>query len=54
MADMQAVKSKYCDNCVNRNRCYTPCPLVNVALLDLPCEKEIYDLCKKVGDKIEP
>ena len=50
MSDVQTIKTKYCDNCVNQNRCYTPCPLVSAILLDLPCEKEIYNLCKKSGD----
>ncbi len=50
MTDAQNIKSKYCDNCVNSNRCYTPCPLVNAAILDLPCEREIYNLCKKDSD----
>lgn len=54
MSDPQDVKTKYCDNCVNRNCCFVPCPLVNAALLELPCEREIFNLCKKVGDKIEP
>lgn len=50
MSDSQTVKTKYCDNCVNRNRCHTLCLLVNVALLELMCEKEIYNLCKKDSD----
>lgn len=41
------VKAKYCDKCYNKNYCHTPCPLVNSALWDLPCEKQIYEMCKR-------
>lgn len=44
MAEWNEVKAKYCDNCQNKEHCYTPCPLVNSALWDLPCEKEIYQM----------
>ena len=45
MAEWNEVKAKYCDNCQNKEHCHTPCPLVNSALWDLPCEKEIYQMC---------
>lgn len=47
MADLIEVKTKYCDNCYHSSYCYKPCTLVLAALWDLPCEKEIFDLCKK-------
>lgn len=56
MAGLNEVKAKYCDNCQNKEHCYTPCPLVNSALWDLTCEKEIYQMCthtpkERGGDK---
>lgn len=45
MAEMYEVKSKYCDNCKKQYSCHTLCPLVLSALWDLPCEKQIYDMC---------
>ena len=47
MTEWNEVKAKYCDNCQNKEHCYTPCPLVNSALWDLPCEKEIYQMCTR-------
>lgn len=47
MADLIEVKTKYCDRCYHSSYCYKPCALVLSALWDLPCEKEIFDLCKK-------
>ena len=47
MADYIEVKIKYCDRCFNVNHCHTPCPLVLSALWDLPCEKEIYNMCTR-------
>lgn len=49
MADILTVKTKYCDRCNNSSYCYRPCSLVLAALWDLPCEKEIYEKCKR-GD----
>ena len=51
IAEWLIVKAKYCDNCKNQKHCYTPCPLVNDALWNLPCEKEIYSVCTQ---KINP
>lgn len=55
MAEWNEVKAKYCDNCQNKEHCHTPCPLVNSSLWDLPCEKQIYDMCTRIpkerGDK---
>lgn len=47
MTEWNEVNSKYCYNCKNKEHCHTPCPLVNSALLDLPCEKEIYQMCTR-------
>ena len=47
------VKVKYCDKCYNQNHCHTPCPLVNSALWDLPCEKQIYEMCKRTPQNDE-
>ena len=46
------VKVKYCDKCYNQNHCRTPCPLVS-ALWDLPCEKQIYEMCKRTPQNDE-
>jgi hypothetical protein len=45
MADWKAVKAKYCDKCMHDGACHVPCPLVNAALWDLPCEQDIYKIC---------
>ena len=47
MADMYEVKAKYCDNCRNQYSCHTLCPIVLSALWDLPCEKQLYDMCTR-------
>ena len=47
MADLIEVKTKYCDRCYHSSYCHRPCALVLSALWDLPCEKEILNLCKK-------
>ena len=52
MAEWNEVKAKYCDNCQNKEHCYTPCPLVNSALFDLTCEKEIYQMCTRTPKEI--
>lgn len=50
MADLIEVKVKYCDRCYHASYCYKPCPLVLSALWDLPCEKELRDMCNKKGE----
>lgn len=51
MAEWYEVKAKYCDNCQNQKHCHTPCPLVNAALFELPCENQIYNMCTRTKEK---
>lgn len=51
MADMYEVKAKYCDNCKKQYSCHTLCPLVLSALWDLPCEKQIYNMCTRTKER---
>ena len=51
MAELNEVKAKYCDKCKSKEHCHTPCPLVNSALWDLPCEKQIFDMCTRTPQK---
>lgn len=45
------VETKYCDKCEHQSYCHTPCALVLAALYDLPCEKEILQICKEKENK---
>lgn len=36
---------KYCNICERKDVCHTPCPLVNAAIWDLPCVKDLERMC---------
>lgn len=47
MATKKEVEEKYCNKCENKIHCRIPCPLVTATLWDLPCEKELLQMCEE-------
>lgn len=53
MSNFQEVQEKYCNKCSHKQYCYRPCPLVLSALFDLPCTKEIENICKNANTEVK-
>ena len=52
MSDFYRVQERYCNNCRHKQYCYHPCPLVLSALCNLPCTKEIENICKNKNTEV--
>lgn len=52
MSDFYRVQERYCNNCRHKQYCYRPCPLVLSDLWNLPCTKEIENICKNTNTEV--